>query len=116
LFVLLRAADAHLGVTSTVLTDAVAAGCPNLIVAGFRGTDMLGYVDAGVATPVSSSRDLVAALADPAGLRPSDAARDAFLADHFAPGPSAPTIADHVLELATRHGATGAAGAAGAAG
>jgi hypothetical protein len=99
LFELLRAADAHLGVSSTVLTDAVAAGTPNLIVAGFEGTDMIGYVDAGVAVPVRSAADVVTALADVAAIRPSPAARDAFLADHFAPGKSAATIADGIAAL-----------------
>jgi hypothetical protein len=61
---------------------------------------MLGYVEAGVAIPVRNAAELVAALHDPAAMQPSAAAREAFLADHFAAGPSAPVIADGVLELA----------------
>ena len=52
LFRLLRAADAHLGMHSTVLTDAVAAGTPNLIAVVEGSSDLLGYIPAGVARPV----------------------------------------------------------------
>lgn len=99
LFALLRAADAHLGVMSTVLTDAVAAGTRNLIAAGLADSDLLGYVDAGVAQPVRSSAELVAALQRPEA-PDIDERRAAFLADHFAAGPSAPRIADAVRALA----------------
>lgn len=99
LFALLRAADAHLGVMSTVLTDAVAAGTRNLIAAGLAGSDLLGYVDAGVAEPVRNSAELVAAMQRP---EPADIddRRAAFLADHFAQGPSAPRIAAAVEAMA----------------
>ena len=100
LFELLGAADAHLGVSSTVLTDAVAAGVPNLIAGGFEGVDLIGYVGAGVAQPVQAAADLLAALADPDRIRPTAAARAAFLAEHFAPGPSGPAIADGLLQMA----------------
>jgi hypothetical protein len=100
LFELLRAADAHLGIHSTVLTDAVAAGAPNLIVTSLAGSDLLGYVAAGVARPIRNGADLLAALASPEDPGTA-AARAAFLADHFAAGPSAPRIADDLL---TRYG------------
>jgi RimJ/RimL family protein N-acetyltransferase len=99
LYALLAAADAHLGVSSTVLTDAAAAGTRNLIATGLAGTDLLGYVDAGVAEPVRCAADLVAALNRPA---PADlpARREAFLADHFAPGRSSARIADALTAIA----------------
>jgi hypothetical protein len=96
LFELLRAADAHLGVHSTVLTDAVAAGVPNLIVTSLAGSDLIGYVAAGVARPIRNGADLLAALASPEDPGAA-AARTAFLADHFAAGPSARRIADDLL-------------------
>ena len=52
LYRLLRAADAHLGMHSTVLTDAVVVGTPNLIATVDAYTDILGYIPAGVARPV----------------------------------------------------------------
>ncbi len=101
LFELLRAADAHLGVHSTVLTDAVAAGTSNLIVTSLAGSDVIGYVAAGVARSVRSGADLLAALATPEDPAAAAAARAAFLADHFGAGPSGRRIAD---ELLTRYG------------
>ena len=90
LYRLLRAADAHLGLLSTVLTDAVAARTPNLIAVDQAHTDLLGYVAAGVARPIRDAADLRAALAD---LRPPDeAARQAFLAAHLEPGPASERI------------------------
>jgi hypothetical protein len=92
LYRLLGAADAHLGIHSTVLTDAVAAGTLNLVASVFAESDLLDYVAAGVATAVADGADLVAALAappDPA----YPAARAAFLADHFAPGAAGDRIA-----------------------
>ncbi len=97
LFTLLRAADAHLGVSSTVLTDAVAAGTRNMLVSGLRGTDLIGYAEAGVATPVGCAADLLAALDREEEPGPAAQARAAFLPDHFAPGPSAPRIASDLL-------------------
>ena len=86
LFRLLRAADAHLGQYSTVLTDAILAGTPSMIAIGFAYSDMLGYVDAGVAVPVRSVDDVRAFMADP---KPPDSAdRVRFLAGHFQPGDS----------------------------
>jgi hypothetical protein len=96
LYELLRASDAHLGVYSTVLTDAVAAGAPNLIITSLRGTDLLGYVAAGVAEPVACGADVMRVLDEPADTA-LPVARAAFLADHFAPGPSSRRIADDLL-------------------
>ncbi len=94
LYRLLRAADAHLGLHSTVLTDAVAAGTPNLISIGQAYRDLLGYVEAGVARPVRDVADVRAALADP---RPADpAARARFLAAHFLEGDAAGRIAREI--------------------
>ena len=84
LFRLLRAADAHLGQYSTVLTDAILAGTPSMIAIGFAYSDILGYVDAGVAVPVRSVDDVRAFMADPRPPDPADRAR--FLARHFQPG------------------------------
>ena len=84
LYRLLRAADAHLGLHSTVLTDAVAAGTPNLIAIVEGHADLLGYVAAGVARPVASVADVLAALDHPVETDPI--ARQAFLDDHFQPG------------------------------
>jgi len=96
LFALLRAADAHLGIHSTVLTDAVVAGTRNLVVVGFPGSDALGYVASGVARPVRDGGELLAALDAPD--EPGHAAaRDAFLAEHFAPGEAADRIATDLL-------------------
>ena len=91
LYRLLRAADAHLGQQSTVLTDAVMAGTPNLIATVGPGGDILGYVAAGVARPVRDVAGLRDALHDP---RPPDPeARRAFIDDHFRPGDASGRIA-----------------------
>lgn len=87
---LLRAADAHLGLHSTVLTDAVVAGTPNLVAVGEAYSDVLGYVAAGVAHPVQTVDDVRRALADP--VPPDPAARAAFLAQHFRPGKASARI------------------------
>ncbi len=94
LYRLLRAADAHLGMHSTVLTDAVVVGTPNLLATVDAHTDILGYVDAGVARPVDDVTDLLAALDDPWPLDP--AARQAFLDDHFRSGDASALIADTI--------------------
>lgn len=94
LFRLLRAADAHLGMHSTVLTDAVAAGTPNLIAIVEGSSDLLGYVAAGVARPVRNVGEVRDALADP---WPLDAPkRGAFLDDHFLPGDASARIVEAV--------------------
>ena len=106
LYRLLRAADAHLGLLSTVLTDAVAARTPNLIAVDQAHTDLLGYVAAGVARPIRDAADLRAALDD---LRPPDeAARQAFLAAHLEPGPASQRI---VARVTAALGAPGRPGA-----
>jgi len=84
LYRVLRAADAHLGLQSTVLTDAVVVGVPNLIAVGQAAPDLLGYAAAGVARPVRDVADVRAALASPVV---ADArTRRAFLERHFRPG------------------------------
>jgi hypothetical protein len=95
---LLRAADAHLGLYSTVLTDAVLAGTPNMIAVGQAYADAIGYVEAGVATPVRSVGDVRAFLADPP--RPDQEAVDRFLDLHFEPGDGAERIASLIGAIA----------------
>ena len=96
LYRLLRAADAHLGLRSTVLTDAVVVGVPNLIATVQAHADILGYVDAGVARPVRNRTELLEALANP---RPADpGARAAFLERHFLPGDASERIARAVRD------------------
>jgi len=95
LYRLLAAADAHLGIHSTVLTEAVLVGTPNLLAAGVCGGDLLGYVAAGVAVPVADGGELLAALDGPATFDP--AARDAFLRRHFEPGSASRRISDDLL-------------------
>ena len=99
LFRLLRAADAHLGQYSTVLSDAVVAGTPNMIAVGQAHADALGYVAARVAVPVRSVDDVRAFLADPRPPDPAD--RAAFLASHFREGDAAARVAD-ILRLASQ--------------
>lgn len=90
LYRLLRSADAHLGYNSTVISEAVLVGTPNLIAVGQRHGDLLDYVGAGVARPVRTVAELAAALADP---RPADpAARHAFLEAHFREGDASARI------------------------
>jgi hypothetical protein len=96
LYRLLRAADAHLGLRSTVLTDAVVVGVPNLIATVQAHADILGYVEAGVARPVRNRGELLDALANP---QPADAAaRASFLEHHFLPGDASERIARVVRE------------------
>jgi hypothetical protein len=96
LYRLLRAADAHLGGLSTVLTEAVIAGTPNLIGMVDKHADLLDYVAAGVARPVRSVDDLRAELAN---LRPPEAgARKAFLDRHYRPGDATGRIVAAVRE------------------
>ena len=91
LYRLLRAADAHLGLYSTVLTDAVLTGTPNMIAVGQAYADLLGYVAAGVAVPVRSVDDVRAFMADP---RPPTAEdRTRFLDRHYRRGDPTSAIA-----------------------
>jgi hypothetical protein len=95
LYRLLRAADAHLGIHSTVLTEAVAAGTRNLLAATLASADLLGYVDAGVAIPVCDGATFLAAL--DAGEAAPDGARTAFLAQHFREGSASVRLRDDLL-------------------
>ena len=97
LYRLLAVADAHLGIHSTLLTEAVATGTPNLLAAGLASADLLGYVDAGVAVPVRNGADLLAALDRPRAEIMRDEDRRAFLRAHFEPGDASGRIADDLL-------------------
>jgi hypothetical protein len=97
LYRLLAAADAHLGIHSTLLTEAVATGTPNLLAVGLASADLLGYVDAGVAVPVRDAADLLAVLERPRDEVTSEADRAAFLRAHFEPGDAARRVADDLL-------------------
>jgi hypothetical protein len=98
LYRLLAAADAHLGVFSTVITEAVFTGTPNLLAACVRPSDLLGYVEAGVAYPVRDGAELEEALRSGAG-RSEQAARDAFVRDHFEPGNASRKIRDALVDV-----------------
>lgn len=97
LYGLLAAADAHLGIHSTVLTEAVVTGTPNLIADHARNADLLGYVEAGVATPVRDGADVLRALDAPRDPAAAAAARQRFLDDHFEPGSASDRIAADLL-------------------
>lgn len=104
LYRLLAAADAHLGSYSTVLTEAVFVGTPNLLAATDASADLLGYVAAGVAVPVRDGGDVLRAVATRSAAggeaEPRDAAaRAAFVADHFRPGSAAARIRADLLEV-----------------
>lgn len=94
---LLAAADAHLGLYSTVVTDAVAAGTGNLIATTHATRDLLGYVEAGVALPVASRAELLGGLDSLAAGAISRGARQAFIEDHFLPGDASARIRDDLL-------------------
>lgn len=96
LYRLLRAADAHLGQYSTVLTDAVLTGTPNMIAVGQAYSDIIGYVDAGVAVPVRSVDDVRAFMADPRPATPGDRAR--FVEQHYRRGDATSLIATAILD------------------
>jgi hypothetical protein len=100
LYRLLRSADAHLGFYSTVLTDAIVAGTPNLIAVGQAFGDMLDYIPARVAVPVASVEDVRAFMRDPAPLDPAD--REAFLALHFRTGDTTGRIVEAMHSLLDR--------------
>ena len=97
LYRLLAAADAHLGVHSTLLTEAVFTRTPNLLATGLAGADLLGYVPARVAVPVASPADLGAALDRPRAEILRDEDREAFLAAHYEPGVASQRIADDLI-------------------
>jgi hypothetical protein len=97
LYHLLAAADGHLGLYSTVLTEAVVTGTPNFLAAVQASSDLIGYVQAGVAVPVRTAEELRAAI---------DSGRDhvdpeksrAFIDAHFRSGPAAQRIAADLLD------------------
>ena len=91
LYALLRAADAHLGHQSTVLTDAVVAGTSNLVADIQASPPVLDYVGAGVAWPVRNIADVRMAMRDLP--RPSNEARQKFIDDHFRAGHAGRRIA-----------------------
>jgi hypothetical protein len=97
LYRLLAAADAHLGIHSTVLTEAVFVGTPNLLATCALGGDLLDYVAAGVALPVNSGDELLAALDAAASGVITPEARAAFIARHFEPGSATDRIAEDLL-------------------
>lgn len=101
LYRLLSAADAHLGIHSTLLTEAVVTGTPNLLVTGLAGADLLGFVEAGVAIPVCDGADLAEALDRPREQAMPPAEREAFLRRHFEPGSASTTIAEDLLAWLT---------------
>jgi hypothetical protein len=91
LYRLLRAADAHLGLYSTVLTDAVLTGTPNMIAVGQAYADTIGYVPAGVAVGVATVDDVRAFMAHPRP--PTGEARDRFVEAHYRDGDATSRIA-----------------------
>ena len=95
LYRLLHAADAHLGIHSTVLTEAVATGTLNLLADTLRSSDLLGYVDAGVAIPVRDGATFLAALDAAGSIAPES--RAAFLARHFEAGSASARLRDDLL-------------------
>ena len=97
LYRLLAAADAHVGIYSTVNTEAVVTGTPNLLAAAIATGDLLDYVAAGVAIPVRDGGELLAALDRIASSALPEEARTAFLADHFEPGGAGERIRDDLL-------------------
>jgi hypothetical protein len=101
LYRLLAAADAHLGLYSTVITEAVFTGTPNLLAAAIQPRDLLGYVEAGVAIPVRDGEEMLQALASGAG-RSTSEAREAFVRDHFEPGNASRRITEELVAWLTR--------------
>jgi len=98
LYRLLAAADEHLGIRSTVLTEAVVVGTGNLLATGLAGSDPLDYVAAGVAIPVRDGADVHAALSAGPSRLPTEAQRRAFVDAHFDPGGGAGQIAADLLD------------------
>ena len=97
LYRLLRAADAHLGLYSTVLTDAVLTGTPNMIAVGQAYADAIGYVPDGVAVPVATVDDVRAFMADPRP--PTREARARFVEEHYRGGDATQRIATAITDL-----------------
>lgn len=101
LYRLLHAADAHLSQYSTVLTDAVVAGTPNMVSVWQAFADPIDYVAARVAVPVASIDDVRAFMADPRP--PAEEDRANFLAHHFEPGDAAGRIAGILRGMSGEH-------------
>jgi hypothetical protein len=101
LYRLLAAADAHLGIHSTVLTEAVSTGTPNLLADVLAASDLLGYVAAGAAYPVRTPEDVAAALDLPRDSGSAAAGRLAFLRAHFEPGSASDRISRDLLDWLT---------------
>jgi hypothetical protein len=101
LYRLLAAADAHVGIHSTVLTEAVVTGTPNLLADVFIGSDLLGYVEAGVARAVRSGADVLAALDDPPDPAADAARRRGFLEANLEPGSASERITADLLAWLT---------------
>jgi len=100
LYRLLRASDAHLGFHSTVLTDAVVVGTPNLIAMVQAFSDLLDYGGSAVARPVRDVGEVRAAMRDPSP--PDPDSRRAFLDRHFLPGDAGGRIVERIrASLAT---------------
>ena len=104
LYRLLRAADAHLGIYSTVLTDAVLTATPNMVAVGQAWADLLDYAKFGVAVPVRTVDDVRAFMRRPR--KPTAAARARFLREHYEPGDAATRIAEAIAALVARTGPT----------
>jgi hypothetical protein len=100
LYRLLRAADAHLGQYSTVLTDAVVARTPNMIAVGVAYNDHIGHEAARTATPIRTVDDVRAFMEDPQPADPEDRAR--FLDAHFEGGDATGRIATALRGAANR--------------
>ncbi len=96
LYRLLRSVDAHLGLYSTVLTDAVLTDTPNMIAMGQAWADILGYAAAGVAVPVHDVADVRRFMDAPLHAEAGD--RERFLDAHFLAGDATARIASVVLE------------------
>jgi hypothetical protein len=98
LYRLLRSADAHLGQYSTVLNDAVLTATPNMVAVGQAWSDILGYVEAGVASAVRTADDVRAFMEDPRPPKPEDRAR--FLDAHYRSGDATGRIAAAITAAA----------------
>jgi hypothetical protein len=101
LYRLLAAADAHIGIHSTVLSEAVMTRTPNLLFASFASADPLDYLDAGVAVPFRSGADLLALLDGGDSRAPDEATRRTFLDAHYEPGSASRRIAEDLTRWLT---------------
>ncbi len=96
LYRVLRSADAHLGLYSTVLTDAVLTDTPNMIAMGQAWEDIIGYVEAGVARPVYDVADVRRFMQAP--IRADPEHRDRFLDAHYMAGDATGRITTAVVD------------------